>query len=177
MDILGNGFPDLNFGLNLSCSYKNLDFSMNMYGVTGQKILSYSAMNLTLMTSSDSYVPNILKSEYAKAWSPTNATGTNPRLSINDANWNMRCSDFWIKDANYLKISNIQVGYTLPEKWVRLTSAKTARIYVAINNLCTISPYNKYGDPELGGSILFQGLDSGHYPSPRTYSIGLNVQF
>ena len=177
LDVIGDGFPKLNLGLNLSAQYKNFDFSMNCYGVLGQDILSYSAMSMTLMTSSDSYVPNILKSEYQKAWSTENPNGENPRLSINDANWNMRCSDFWIRNGNFLKISNLQVGYTLPRSVVENVQMSGARVYLAVNNLCTISPYNKYGDPELGGSILYQGLDAGHYPSPRTFVIGANIQF
>lgn len=177
MTILGDGFPTLNYGINLFASYKNIDFSVNMYGVLGQDILSYSAMRMTLMTSSDSFVPNILNSEFEKAWSVDNPNGVNPRLSVNDANWNMRCSDFWIRNGNYLKISNLQVGYNLPKSLLNAFSLNKARVYMSVNNLCVISPYNKYGDPELGGSILFQGLDAGRYPSPRTFVLGLNVQF
>lgn len=129
------------------------------------------------MTSSSSYVPNILKNEYDKAWSADNPNGTNPRLSINDANWNMRCSDFWVRNGNYLKINNIQLGYNFDTSLLKKVRLTGARVYFAINNLCTISPYNKYGDPELGGSILFQGVDAGHYPQPRTYVIGLHLQF
>jgi hypothetical protein len=59
----------------------------------------------------------------------------------------------------------------------RLT-LQNARVYLAVSNLLTISPYNKYGDPECGqGSVLVTGLDTGRYPSPRTFSLGLNVTF
>ncbi len=175
--VIGDGFPDFNYGINLSAQWKNFDLMINMYGVLGQDILSYAAMNSTLMTSSSSYVPNILKNEYDKAWSADNPNGTNPRLSINDANWNMRCSDFWVRNGNYLKINNIQLGYNFDTSLLKKVQLTGARVYFAINNLCTISPYNKYGDPELGGSILFQGVDAGHYPQPRTYVIGLHLQF
>ncbi|MCI5664215.1 MAG: TonB-dependent receptor [Mediterranea sp.] len=178
MEVLGNGFPDLNYGLNLSATYKNWDFSLYAYGVLGQKIYSYSAMRLSNMFTSDDPTPNILKEAAAEAWSPANPNGTLSRLSLLDGNYNMRASDMWVKNGNYLKISNLQVGYTLPKSLVKKLEIQNIRVYAAISNLLTISPYNKYGDPECGqGSVLVTGLDTGRYPSPRTYSFGLSVQF
>jgi len=178
MDILGDGFPTFNYGLNLSATYKDWDFSLYAYGVLGQKIFSYSAMRLSNMYFGDDPAPNILKSAAAEAWSMDNPNGTLPRLSLVDGNYNMRASDAWVKNGNFLKISNIQVGYTLPKTFVNKLTIQNARVYVAVSNLLTISPYNKYGDPECGqGSVLYTGLDTGRYPSPRTYSFGINVQF
>lgn len=178
MEVLGDGFPDLNFGLNLGATYKNWDFSLYTYGVLGQQIYSYSAMRLSNMFTSDDPTPNILREAAAQAWSPTNTNGTLSRLSLLDANYNMRASDMWVKNGNFLKISNIQVGYTLPKSFVNKLMIQNIRLYLSVSNLATISPYNKYGDPECGqGSVLVTGLDTGRYPSPRTYSFGLNVQF
>ena len=87
-------------------------------------------------------------------------------------------SDLWVKNGDFLRISNIQVGYTLPKDLCNKLSVQKARVYVGVSNLLTISGYNKYGDPEVGtGSILFQGLDTGRYPMPRTFMAGLNVTF
>jgi hypothetical protein len=84
----------------------------------------------------------------------------------------------WVKNGNFLKINNVQVGYTFPKAWLAPLKIQSARVSLAINNLCCISPYNKYGDPECGqGSVVYQGLDTGRYPTPRTYSLGLSVQF
>jgi TonB-linked SusC/RagA family outer membrane protein len=178
MDVLGDGFPDLNFGLNLGATYKNWDFSLYTYGVLGQQIYSYSAMRLSNMFTSDDPTPNILRESAAQAWSPTNTNGTLSRLSLLDANYNMRASDMWVKNGDFLKISNIQVGYTLPKPITNKLMIQNIRLYLAVSNLLTISPYNKYGDPECGqGRVLVTGLDTGRYPSPRTYSFGLNVQF
>lgn len=178
MDVIGNGFPDLNFGFNFNASYKNWDASIYMYGVLGQDILSYSAMRLSTMTPSDDNVCNILKDAYHDAWSSANTSGTMPRLTILDLNHNTRCSDLWVKNGDFLKISNIQIGYTFPKVWLAPLKITSARAYVSISNLCCISGYNKYGDPECGqGSVLYTGLDTGRYPTPRTYSFGLTVQF
>ena len=179
MDILGHGFPKLNYGITLGANYKNFDFTMQMHGVFGQDIYSYSAMRLTNMFSSDDgTAPNILSEAAANAWSPSNPTGTEARLSFLDENYNMRASDAWVKNGDFLKISNIQIGYTLPREIAKKCMIQSARVYVSVQNVCCISGYNKYGDPECGqGSVLYTGLDTGRYPMPRTYSCGINVTF
>ena len=179
MDILGHGFPTLNYGITLGANYKNWDFTMQMHGVFGQDIYSYSAMRLTNMFSSDDgTAPNILSESASNAWSPTNPGGTEARLSLLDENYNMRASDAWVKNGDFLKISNIQIGYTLPREIAKKCMIQSARIYLAVQNVCCISGYNKYGDPECGqGSVLYTGLDTGRYPMPRTYSCGINVTF
>jgi hypothetical protein len=179
MDILGDGFPSLNYGLTLGANYKNWDFTLQAYGVFGQKIFSYSAMRLTNMFSSDDGTsPNILTEAANNAWSPTNPNGSEARLSLLDENYNMRASDAWVKNGDFLKISNIQIGYTLPKNISQMLLIQNARIYLSVQNVCCISGYNKYGDPECGqGSVLYTGLDTGRYPMPRTYAFGINVTF
>ena len=180
MVVLGNGFPKLNYGLNLGATYKNFDFSLYMYGVLGQKILSYSAMRLSNMFSSDDGTcPNILQEVADRAWTPANsASAEYSRLSMKDMNHNMRVSDKWVKNGDFLRISNIQVGYTLPKNIAKKAYLESARVSLAVSNVACISGYNKYGDPEVGqGSVLVTGLDTGRYPMPRTYTLGLNVTF
>ncbi len=175
--ILGNGFPKLNYGLTLGATYKEFDFSLYMYGVFGQDILSYSAMKLSSMTQlDDQTTPNILKDAYNDSFS--NGGSALPRLSILDPNRNTRVSDLWVKKGDFLRIANLQIGYTLPKNISNMLAIQKARIYVGVNNLLTISGYNKYGDPECGsGSVLYQGLDTGRYPQPRTWMAGINVTF
>ena len=178
-EVLGNGFPAFNYGFNIGLTWKNWDANIQMHGVLGQDIFSYSAMRLSNMFSSDDGCsPNILSEAAAAAWSPSNPNGTLPRLSIVDKNNNMRASDAWIMNGNFLKISNLQVGYTIPRAISQKLMIQNARIYVGIQNLACFSPYNKYGDPECGqGSVLYTGLDTGRYPMPRTYNFGVNVTF
>ena len=179
MTILGNGFPKVNYGLTLNTSYKNWDFSIYTYGVLGAKIYSYSAMTLSNMFPSDNgTTPNVLKEVAQNAWSSTNQSGTMSRLSFLDLNYNMRGSDQWVKKGDFLKISNVQVGYNLDKKLLKSLSIESTRLYVSVQNLVCFSSYNKYGDPEAGqGSVLYTGLDTGRYPNARTYSFGLNIQF
>lgn len=172
---IGNGYPKLDFGFTLNLHWKAFSFLLCGYGRLGQKLLSFSAMRLTLLTSTDNSVPSILRSECKKAWSASNVNGTNPRLSINDVNWNMRASDFWVRRADFLKIATLRLGYEIPSKIVHRVGLGSASIFIASDNVLCLSPYSRYGDPESGGSIMFYGIDSGHYPNSRIIRIGLNV--
>ena len=177
--ILGNGLPSFNYGLNISATYKNWDMSIYTYGVLGMDILSYSKMRYSIMNpSDDSWTPALLKDSYKNMWSESNPNGELARLTRLDNNKNSRISDAWVENGNFFKISNIQIGYTVPKEWLRTLGVTSVRAYLAVQNLCTISPYNKYGDPEVGqGSVIYTGLDTGRYATPRTYQCGINVTF
>ena len=177
--ILGNGLPSFNYGLNISASYKDWDFSIYTHGVFGMDILSYSKMRMSIMNpSDDSWTPALLKDSYDNMWSASNTGASLPRLTRLDDNKNSRVSDAWIENGNFLKISNIQIGYNIPKPLLSTIGITAARAYFAIQNLCTISPYTKYGDPEVGqGDVIYTGLDTGRYATPRTFQFGLNITF
>lgn len=177
-EIIGNGFPALTYGLIINLSYKNFDFSMNTHGVAGIDILSYSSARLTSVWNPTGGYQNVL-AEYANnAWSSSNPNGTYHRISKQDYNKNYRVSDKYLQKGDYFKISNVQLGYTLPKKVVRHARMEKVRVYVSADNVLTISPYKKYGDPEIGSSnVLFTGFDSGRYPFPMSVSFGLNITF
>jgi TonB-linked SusC/RagA family outer membrane protein len=177
--ILGNGLPSFNYGLNISASYKDWDFSIYTHGVFGMDILSYSKMRMSIMNpSDDSWTPALLKESYDNMWSASNTGASLPRLTRLDDNKNSRVSDAWIENGNFLKISNIQIGYNIPKPLLSTIGITAARAYFAIQNLCTISPYTKYGDPEVGqGDVIYTGLDTGRYATPRTFQFGLNITF
>lgn len=179
MTILGDGFPKLNYGLTLNASYKNWDFSVNAYGVMGQKIYSYSAMTLSNLYPGDNLtIPNILNSSSEEAWTPENHSTTLARLTILDNNYNMRGSSAWVKKGDFLKLNTVQIGYNFSKQLLKPLHLESARISGSVQNIACFSSYNKYGDPEAGqGSVLFTGLDTGRYPNPRIYSLGLNIQF
>jgi len=175
--IIGNGFPKFNYGINLNVAWKNFDLSLYGYGVAGLDILSYSAMRLSVgYIGDDGCVPNTLKdNDY---WSATNTGAELPRITMMDGNWNRRVSTAWVKKGDYFKISNLQIGYTFDRKLLEPLKLTNARVYFAISNLALFSPYKKYGDPECGqGCVLYTGLDTGRYPTPRTYQFGLSFSF
>ena len=176
-EILGDGYPTLNYGLNFVLGYKNWDFNVSAYGVLGQEILSYAYKNLTSMYIADGGYRNILYECAKNAWSTNNPDGTYPRLTKQDANHNGQVSDAYLKNGDFLKIQNLQIGYTFPKYKIQGLKMDHLRLYASVENLFTITGYNA-GDPEIGTSKVLQtGFDGGRYPFPRTFVVGLNVNF
>jgi hypothetical protein len=102
-----------------------------------------------------------------------------PRATINDPNDNDRWSDRYIEDGSYIRLKNIALGYNVPKNLIRKWGLESLRISCNIQNLLTITKYDGY-DPEIGASTQspnVMGLDNARYPSPTTYSFGLNVSF
>lgn len=102
-----------------------------------------------------------------------------PRATVNDPNDNDRISDRYIEDGSYLRLKNLTFGYTFPKKVISKWGLESLRLYANIQNLFTITDYSGY-DPEIGVSTAganVMGLDNGRYPSPTTYSFGLNISF
>lgn len=176
--VLGNGFPKLNYGLTLNASWKNWDAMIYMYGVAGMKINSYAAMKMTQLYKTGGGVQNTLKEYINNAWSESNTNTMYPRMTMNDNNTNMKASDAYVKKGDFLKIANIQIGYTFPKRWLQPLRMDNARIFTSVENLACFSGYNKFGDPEVGNAAVLQtGFDGGRYPYPRTFTFGLSVQF
>ncbi|MDR2232585.1 MAG: TonB-dependent receptor [Tannerella sp.] len=175
-EVLGHGFPSFNYGLNFDLSYKNWDLSLFTYGVAGQKILSYSERQLTNVMTNTRY-GNILSSVYENAWRDNNPTNTDARLTYSDLNKNRRVSDHWIHSGDFLKVSNLQLGYNFSRDLIRPWKMESLRLTLAVENPFLITGY-KFGDPEIGSnSILQTGLDAGRYPQPRIFKFGLTVGF
>ncbi|MBF1538832.1 MAG: SusC/RagA family protein, partial [Prevotella salivae] len=104
-----------------------------------------------------------------------------PRATITDPNDNDVISDRYIEDGSYIRFKNIALGYTLPKKWISKWGFENIRVSMNIQNLFTITKYDGY-DPEIGASTAdingyTYGVDNGRYPSPTTYSFGLNLTF
>ena len=181
-EILGNGFPKLNYGLNAGVTYKNWDLNVFLYGIAGQQILSYSYQQLTNCNGGGYH--NILQESYDDAWRPDNPNAKFPLISNKDQNknGNQRISDFYVMNGDFLKIQNIQIGYTFSKRLISSLKMENARVYASVENLVTLTGY-KGGDPEIGGNltsgngILQTGLDTGRYPYPRIFVLGFSVGF
>ncbi|HXB92928.1 MAG TPA: hypothetical protein VNU72_11590, partial [Puia sp.] len=105
----------------------------------------------------------------------TTNNATDPRYSFVDANDNARVSDRYVEDGSFIKIKNLQLGYTLPAS-VTKRRIERIRIYVQVKNAYTITKYTGF-DPEIPGGILNTGVDLGSYPQARTYTAGIDVKF
>lgn len=158
--VLNRKIP-VNFGMNLSFGYKDFDFSMNMYGKLNFKkyLQGYEGWAF--------YLTDNARPMHLDAWSETNRDASYPRLTLsNTANdYDSRYNSFWLRTADYLKIQNIQIGYTVPKSALERVNIQYLRLYLSGQNLATITGYDGF-DPE-----------GGWYPLARTFSFGFNLQF
>ncbi len=176
-EILGDGYPKLTYGLNLTFGWKNWDMNIYLYGVAGQDILSYAYRNMTNIGVADGGYHSVWTDYAKKAWNGPGSTNEFARLTRQDPNHNSQVSDIYIKNGDFLKIQNIQIGYTFPRDLVRELKLETARLFASIDHVYTFSGYVA-GDPEIGESNVLQtGFDRGRYPFPRVFTFGLSLTF
>lgn len=175
---IGNPYPDLMMGLNLSMRYKNIDFAANFYGTFGNDIY-----NTTRSRYSGLSGQNVWAGTLEKAWHGEGTSNDIPRLSVNDNNQNyQRVSSFFVEDGSYLRCKLLQIGYTLPKQWV---GGADLRISFSAQNPFTITGYSGM-DPERpmvdgttdgSGSAINTGIDNVAYPNPRTFLFGIDFKF
>ena len=99
-----------------------------------------------------------------------------PRVTTGATNNNL-FSSYFVEDASFLRIQNVQIGYTLPSKVVAKVGISKVRFYAAANNVLTFSKYRGFDPAANTGNPISGGIDYGFYPTPRTYSFGFNVNF
>jgi TonB-linked SusC/RagA family outer membrane protein len=164
---LGNGMPDFTYGFNIELDYKGFDFSLNAYGAVGNKIVQ-SYHNHTNKQSN--YTTAILK-----RWTGEGTSNSIPRVTDSNINWQF--SDLYLHDGDYLKISNITLGYDFAKlvSWKHLSQI---RLYGQVQNAFTFTKYEGM-DPEIGYGTdgWVSGIDLGYYPRPRTFLFGVNLKF
>lgn len=186
---LGSPIPDFFGGVNLQANYKNFDLSVFFYGVAGNQIFNYQQRTLESFASTTGSVgiQNIGLEYYQNAWTPDNPSTRYARINANEFNGNTRPSDVYVEDGSYLRLRNMQIGYTFPSGTVK--SVSNIRLYVSAQNLFTITGYSGL-DPEIGipqgndkdngqsvRSVTASGIDVGTYPSSKFFTAGLNVTF
>ena len=168
---IGKGIPDWTFGLSLAFDWKGIDFSMLLQGQLGAQ-----AFNVTRRT--DLYYINLPK-YILNRWTGPGTSNRNPKFEFTSANENYRVSDLWVEDASFLRARNVQLGYTLPQKWTKKIFVQKLRLYAQAENLFTLTNYTGC-DPEVTGGNGFGtevGIDRGVYPQNRTFSFGINLAF
>ncbi len=191
---IGSSFPKFTFGWNNTFTYKNFDLTIFINGNYGSKIGNYTKMKLSHMNSPWSNQLTAINSRtrlkpidgvYADYWTSdiTNVMTTGvsdlPRASINDPNDNDAWSTRYIEDGSYIRLKSLTLGYTFDSKLVKKWGLSSLRLTFNATNLLTITGYDGY-DPEIGASTASNNvfnLDNGRYPSPTSFTFGLNVSF
>jgi hypothetical protein len=166
--IIGSPIPDFTFGLNLTGRYKGLDLSCNIYAAIGQEIIRNFERQQPYANQLDYVI---------ERWTGPGSTNEHPRVTTGPTRNNV-FSDYFVENGSFMRIRNVQLGYTFPKKWMSPAKANAFRIYVSVNNLYTLTGYQGY-DPDIGnfGGPLAAGVDYGFYPQPRTFMAGFNLKF
>jgi TonB-dependent starch-binding outer membrane protein SusC len=190
---LGSPVPKVYGGLTFSGNYKNFDFSIFLYGTYGNKIFNYQERTLESFGSSTGSVgiENIGLTYYQNAWTAANGNERYAQIDANEWNANTRPSDIYVEDGSYLRLRNLTVGYTLPNKIFTGGIPVKIRVFFTGQNLFTITKYTGL-NPEIGEpvgtdvnnvtntsyrSVTASGIDVGTYPTSQFYTLGFNVTF
>ena len=161
--VIGNPFPKFTYGLNVALGWGPVDVSMFFQGVYGNMV--YNALRERLEGNG---TQSQLSTAMRDVWTADNPDGSlpNPNHTVNF--W---ASDRFLESGSYLRLKNFQIGYTIPQKALQKIKMQNFRVYLAANNLFTITKYSGY-DPEVGG-----GVDYGNYPQSRTFMLGVSLTF
>ena len=164
---LGNGMPDFNYGFSLGFDWRGLDFSVTANGQVGNDIVQ-SYRNVGSTTAN--YTTQILD-----RWTGEGTSNKVPRVT--NTNVNYQFSDLFIQDGDFLRISNITLGYDF-SKLLRTKYISQCRVYAQVQNALTFTKYDGM-DPEIGYGMdgWVSGIDLGYYPRPRTILFGVNLKF
>jgi len=164
---IGDPFPTFTLGWNLNVEYKNIDFTAFTYASVGNDVYRAYERNANY-TNKDRMI--------LARWTGENSTNSakNPRYSFTDDNSNIRVSDRYVEDGSFIKIKNLQLGYTFPQQMTRKVFSRL-RVYAQVKNAFTFTRYTGF-DPEIAGGILDTGVDRGAYPQARTYAIGIDIK-
>jgi hypothetical protein len=162
---VGKPLPDYIMGFNLAIDYKNFDFSAYAYAELGKDMVRNYERNDPDINRLDYYLDR---------WTGPGTSNEVPRANAG-ANNNTFFSDFFVEDASFLRIQNIQLGYTLPlSEDIKISKV---RLYASINNAFTFSKYKGFDPAATNGNAIGGGIDPGFYPVTRQYLLGLNISF
>jgi TonB-linked SusC/RagA family outer membrane protein len=165
---IGDPFAKFTLGWNVNVQVGNFDFVSFVYASVGNDIYRAFERNANYTNK---------PREILARWTGENSTNDArfPRYSFVDNNNNARVSDRYVEDGSFVKIKNLQFGYSLPASMTK-NGLNKVRFYFQVKNAYTFTNYTGY-DPEIPGGILETGVDRGAYPQPRTFALGLDIKF
>lgn len=168
----GSGIPKLEVNLNLNLAWKGFDFMAVLGSAWGFKLYNGNRYFYEGMNSGSNFLKSTLN-----AWTPQNTDTDVPRAIYNDPNGNLKESDRFLENGNFVRLRQIQLGYTLPASLTRKVFIESLRFYVSAENLFTITGY-KGVDPEFSrANVLNTGIDRHIYPFTRSFTVGAHLTF
>ncbi|PWD98472.1 SusC/RagA family TonB-linked outer membrane protein [Marinilabilia rubra] len=171
---IGSPWPDFTGGFNLNMAYDNFDLVANVYVSVGNDLVNWTKGDLYNTQGSDN---NVISGILGDAWDGEGSTNQYPMVSHTDLNQNFgRFSDFYVEDGSFMRLKNIQLGYSLPQNVLTTLGLTKCRFYVSGQNILTVTDYSGV-DPEVAGDVLNFGFAGWTYPVLPTYLIGANITF
>lgn len=164
---IGNPIPDATMGLNIALNWNQWDFTAYAFASIGNEIVRNYERNQPLVNRSV-YTLN--------RWTGEGSTNTDPRVTTG-ATSNTLFSDYFVEDGSFLRLQNIQLGYTFPATFNENLGIDQLRFYLSANNLFTLTEYRGYDPAASSGAPIGAGIDPGFYPVARTYLLGVNFKF
>lgn len=164
---IGDPIPAATMGFNLTLKYKNFDFSAYTFASIGNDMVRNYERDIQYGNKLN-YVLD--------RWTGEGTSNSVPRATIG-ATGNKNFSSFYVEDASYIRIQNVQIGYNMAQDLFGDSGISKARIYVGVNNLYTFTKYMGYDPGASSGAPIGGGVDYGFYPVPRTFLLGANINF
>ncbi|MCU0389090.1 MAG: SusC/RagA family TonB-linked outer membrane protein, partial [Chitinophagaceae bacterium] len=167
---IGDPNPNFEYGLDMRVDFKGFDLAVFLQGISGAEVYN----DYKHLTDFSSIWPGTnFGTRTLEAWSPTNTSSTIPMLTLTDTNNEGRYSSYFIENGSYLKLRNLQLGYTFSKKTLEAIKIKGAKVYLQGQNLFTIM--------DTKGTDKYTGVDPENpnfaYPIARSFTIGLNLTF
>lgn len=171
-DIIGDTNPKFNFGIGNDFTFGNFDLSLFIDGSYGGKILN--AFRRMIEPGLNNNTNNLLSESWENRWTPENGSNSYPRL-LNTLD--QQVSSYFVEDGSFLRIKNINLGYTFDKKFFRNMGISNIRVYGLVNNVYTFTKYSGL-DPEVRSYEKFlRGMDQTAYPRTRSFMFGFNATF
>ena len=175
---IGTYNPRLTYGFGSTLSYGNIDFSFSLLGVEGRTLYDIS-LSSTYEAGEGFSVPTkyYFENRYHPTDNPNGFLGQPNYGNFSAARRSVRSSTISYKDADYLRIREVQFAYNIPALLIRRARLASARIYLSANNLFTFTKYNGYNPDGTASNVLFNGQANANYPVARTWIAGININF
>jgi TonB-linked SusC/RagA family outer membrane protein len=165
--VLGSPIPDYTLGLNLSSSYKNIDLSVAFDGQFGNEVLNArrASRGFRLLN---------YEAAFLDRWTGPGTSNDEPRITESGANY---VTDRFLQSGDFIRLRNVQIGYSLPASLVESLTVRGIRIYANASNLFTSTDYTGYNPQVSNSNVLASGIDDGVFPIASSYTFGIELNF
>ncbi len=175
---IGSPHPDFTYGINANLSYKGFDMQLFFTGSQGNDVYNYSKV----FTDFGLFFNSNRSTRVLNAWTPSNTNTSVPALTASYPLEEASANTYFVEDGSYLRLKNMQIGYTLPSDITNKIGLSSLRLYLQGTNIFTITDYEGF-DPEVipidadgVGQNLNLGIDRRVYPQPKIYTLGINLK-